>query len=338
MAYQTPYENFVIEDYIKSYLNTQLAMSKFLRVDESLVGTDGLNAVIHRYSGTGNAQDLAQGAKNNVFVDAEWTEEEYTASRHQATTKYYDDQQFKDSTWVSAKIQYLGQSMINDFNLKAIGEMAKTNNVVEGNGWGFDTFADAVGRYAEEHEAEDGLLFVVDIKLVPEIRKALADTLQYVEAYVRQGYLGTVCGVPIYPTKLLAGTNIGYLINPEAIRDFVKTNVRVEQNRDVESKENVIVADRYDIIALVDSTKCIMVGPAQETAVSITDISEGVITGGASTGATVKAYVNGEFAGQATESSGYSITSTKAIASDDVVMVVAELDGYAKSVATTVVD
>ena len=338
MANQFPYSNFVIEDLIKSYINTKLGMSRFLTVDESLVGTDGLKAVIHRYTGVGGAEDLTKGNKNTSEVDAAWTSEEYTASRHQATTSYTDDDNFEDSAWVNAKIQYLGESMISDYNSKAVGEMAKTENIVEVSDWSFDAFADAVGRYAEEHEVEDGLQFVVDIKLVPAIRKKLRDSLQYSEAYVRQGALGTVCGVPVFPTKLLAGKGVGYLVNAEAIRDFVKSNVRVEQTRDIERKKNTIVADRYDIIALFDETKCIQVGEALEHPATITTYTKNakIIAGAAETGATVTAYVNGEKTGSSVIAStnAYSITATENLEPGDIVKVVADLDGYAKSIAT----
>jgi len=340
MANNYPYENFIIEDIVKDYVNTKLAMSRFLTVDNSLVGTDGLTAVIHRYSGTGSAEDLTRGNKNTGYIDAEWTSESYEASRHQATTQIADDDTFKDSTWSDAKIKFLGESMISDFNNKAVAEWGKTTNVCEVENFDFDGFADAVGKYAEVHEVEDGLMFVVNIKMIPAIRKALKATLQYVEAYARLGSIGSICGVPIFSSKIIP-ENIGYLVNSEAVRDFVKSNVRVEQTRDVERKLNTIVADRYDIIALVDESKCVEVGYAQGTPASITTYTKNakIIAGAATTGAKVTAYVNGVKTGSAATAAGseFSITADENLEPGDIVKVVAELDGYAKSIDTKVV-
>ena len=99
---------------------------------------------------------------------------------------------------------------------------------------------------------------------VPEIRKALNDNLKYVEGYVRTGYVGSVCGVPIYMSKALdnmdedsEGTPVGFLATRDAVTAFIKKDVRVEQGRNIDTKENMIVADRYAVIALTDETKCV---------------------------------------------------------------------------------
>lgn len=102
------------------------------------------------------------------------------------------------------------------------------------------------------------------MKAVPEIRKALNDNLKYVENYVRTGAIGAVCGVPIYASKALdnldedsEGKPLGFLATREAVTAFIKKDVRVEQDRDIDKKENFIVADRYAVIALTDETKCV---------------------------------------------------------------------------------
>ena len=102
------------------------------------------------------------------------------------------------------------------------------------------------------------------MKAVPEIRKALGQSLMYVEDYIRTGAIGAVLGVPIYTSKALddleedsEGQPIGFLATREAVTAFIKEDVRVEQDRDIDKKENFIVADRYAVIALTDETKCI---------------------------------------------------------------------------------
>lgn len=334
------YDNFIIEDQIKSYLNTKLSLSRFLTVDNSLVGTDGLKAVIHKYVGSGSAEDLARGDSNSADIDANYVSAEYTASRHQARTRYYDDDAFNDSTWVDSKIRFCGEAMVNDYNNKAIAEFAKTNNVCEISAFNFDGFADAVGKYAQVHEVEDGLMFLVDIKLIPAIRKALKETLQYVEAYARQGSIGSICGVPIFASKIVPD-GLGFLVNAEAVKDFVKSDVRVEQTRNVDSKENTIVIDRYDIIALVDESKCVAVGKGQATPVTITTYTKNAtaLAGAGTDGAKVTCYVNGKKTGSASTvaTGAWAVTADANLVAGDVVMAVAELDGFVKSIATVTV-
>lgn len=254
----TGYENFVIEDQVKSYLDTKLDMSKFLTVDNSLVGTDGLKVVVHKYVGSGSAEDLERGEGNSADIDATFVPADYTAARTQARTRYYDDDLFTDSTWVDAKLQYLAEAMVNDYNAKAIAEMATSSNELEVEALDFDCFADALGKFTEVHETEDGLMFLANIKLVPEIRKTLNENLMQTEGYIRTGAIGGVLGVPVYTSKIVPEDTM-FLVTKDAVKDFVKSGVRVEQDRDKDTKENSVIADRYDVIALVDETKCIKI-------------------------------------------------------------------------------
>ena len=258
------YDNFVLENKIKSILDTKLDMNRFMTPDYSLVEEPGMIKKIHRYTGTGEVEDLERGEGNTKFVDAEFAEEAYEVSRTQGQAKYFDDDIMTDPVLIDAKVKYLAEGMVNDWTAKAIAEFQKSTNTAEITDWSFADFADAIAVYANEHEEEDGLFFLVGMTAVPEIRKALNDNLKYVEGYVRTGYVGSVCGVPIYMSKALdnmeadsEGTPLGFLATREAVTAFIKKDVRVEQGRNIDTKENMIVADRYAVIALTDETKCV---------------------------------------------------------------------------------
>ena len=87
------------------------------------------------------------------------------------------------------------------------------------------------------------------------IRKALKDDLKYVEAYVRQGYIGTVAGVNLYtkadatPGTICGGTK-------EAVTMFNKKGVEVEQQREANTRLNEIFSRKYYVAALTDANKC----------------------------------------------------------------------------------
>ena len=49
-----------------------------------------------------------------------------------------------------------------------------------------------------------------------------------------------------------------YITTKDAVKFFVKKDGSVEQSRDVETKDNTIVYDRYGVIALVDDTKSVI--------------------------------------------------------------------------------
>ena len=268
------YANFVLENKIKSILDTKLDFNRFMTPDYSLVEEPGMIKKIHRYTGTGVVDDLARGEGNSHFIDAEFAEEAYTVSRTQGQAKYYDDDIMTDPVLIDAKVKYLAEGMVNDWTKKAIAEFQKSTNTADIVDWSLADWADAISKYAEVHESQEGLFAVVGMKAVPEIRKALNTNLMYVEDYIRTGAIGAVLGVPIYTSKALddmeedsEGKPLGFLATKDAVTAFIKEDVRVEQDRDIDKKENFIVADRYAVIALTDETKCIKLVDASESSV-----------------------------------------------------------------------
>jgi hypothetical protein len=90
------------------------------------------------------------------------------------------------------------------------------------------------------------------------LRKSLKDDLQYVEAFVRSGYVGTVAGVNIY-TKKDADTGTIVLGTKEAVTLFNKKGVEVEQERDANTRLNEIYSRKYYLAALTDATKAVKI-------------------------------------------------------------------------------
>ena len=108
------YDNFVLANKIKSILDTKLDMNRFMTPDYELAEEPGKTKKIHKYTGTGEVEDLARGEGNTKFVDAEFSEEEYTVSRTQGQAKYYDDDIMTDPVLIDAKVKYLAEGMVND--------------------------------------------------------------------------------------------------------------------------------------------------------------------------------------------------------------------------------
>ena len=255
------YENFVLAEQIDSILSTKLDVNRFMTIDTSLTQEPGQKKKVHKYSGTGAVEDLAKGAKNSSFVDAGFTEVEYTVKRTQGTAKYFDDDAMSDPTYVEAKLKYLAEGMVNNWTAKAIAEFGKTDKTYTMTNYTLAEFAGAISQYTKEYESTEGLFFVINIELVPKIQELLGEHLKYTEDYIRTGAIGAILGVPIYSSKAVPADTM-YLATNEAVTAFIKKNTFVEQDRDVETKENIIVATRYAVIALTNAKKCIKCAPA----------------------------------------------------------------------------
>lgn len=330
------YDNFVLENKIDSNLETKLDMNRFMTPDYSLAEEAGMIKKIHTYVGSGSAEDLARGEGNSNFVDADYSEAVYTVARTQAQAKWYDDDAMADPTLVDTKINRISEAMINAWVDKAIAEFDKTSKTaVMSSSYTLADFANAINKYTEKYESQEGLFFLADVKLIPVIQNTLGDNLKYTEDYIRTGAVGAILGVPIYTSKAVP-EGIMFLATKDAVKAFIKKNTFVEQARDIDKKENKVVASRYSVIALVDDSKCIKCGEAQATAATVTTATKATkkIGGAATSGAEVYAYVNGVAVGHAeAATSAYEITISDNLVAGDKVYVVAKLDGYLDSIS-----
>jgi hypothetical protein len=106
------------------------------------------------------------------------------------------------------------------------------------------------------------LFAFVSPKDVAKIRKALKDDLKYVEAFARQGYVGTVAGWNLYTKKdAVENTIVGG--TREAVTLFNKKGTEVEQpprgSEDANVRKNTVISRKYYLAALTDATKAVKI-------------------------------------------------------------------------------
>lgn len=337
------YDNFVLANEIMSSLLTKLDFNRFCTADFSLTERPGMVKKIHKYSCVnGVVDELDRGEDSKNVIEAAFVEEEYRVKRKQGEIDYFWDDQMTDEALVSAKLKYLGESMANDFTRRALLEMGKTTNVINvdpSTGLTIDDVADAISIYTGEFESTAGLFLIANQKMDAKLRKILEPELRYVEDYVKVGAISTIWGIPIFLSKAVP-ENCLFLATREAVTCFIARSLDVEQDHDIGTKMNRVVASVYNVTALTNEKKCIFIGPAQATTLALTTYTKAgtTIAGAATTGANVVAYVNGVEAGHATAaSSEFSITADVTLKAGDIVKVVAYLEGYGTQTATATV-
>ena len=70
---------------------------------------------------------------------------------------------------------------------------------------------------------------------------------------IYNGQVGTICGIPVIATKAL--TDAAYVMTNEAVKLFMKKDVSVEQDRDIEKRVNTIVLGTAYLVALENADK-----------------------------------------------------------------------------------
>lgn len=336
------YENFILENKLKDQYETELAVVDFVTIDDGLVATPGMTKKVNVYQGSGEAQEVAEGEGNTTDIEMTYVPKEYKVGTTQARFPYTDEAEMTDPFLVDSGIKFLSVSLLNKLNAKVVAEYwnaTKYKGYVKGTDTlGFDAFVDAIALLKKESEADAGLFALINPSTKAVLRKALKEDLKYVEAQVRTGYLGTVCGIPI-SESLLVPDDCVIIATRKAVTYFRKKTVEVEQDRDKNLRKNTVYGRQVDLVAFTDANECAIIAP-NITAPTITTAS---IAAGASkefkgacvAGATVMVTKNGvDVAAATVTDTAWTYTIPTATAGE-VYNVRASKKGFAPKTAAT---
>lgn len=258
------YDNFYLSNEVEDQFNSHLNLQQFCTVDNSLVGTAGMERRINVYKATDGTEKLEMGQGNSKSIEVSFTEEKYKILMAQNKFQYYDEQAMIDPMLVPVGTKHMGTDMFNTINKDIFDEFNKATLKVEADKLNFGAFADAVASLnidgtdnAAETIAPRCFAFICP-KDMATLRKNLAEELKYIEAFARSGYVGTVAGVNLYTKKdAVSGTII--TATREAVTLFNKKGVEIEQKRDGDIRQNTIYSRKYYLAALTDETKAVKI-------------------------------------------------------------------------------
>lgn len=252
----TIYENYVLANEIEDQFNSHLDLARFCTIDSSLVGVAGMKKIINRYSATDGTEKLAMGKGNTKSIETSFTPVEYEILLAQNRFQYFDEEAMTDPVAIEAGIRHMGTDMFNTANADIFAEFNKATLTVAAATPNFEAFVDMAAKLDVENLEGLELFAFVNNADMAAIRKALKDELKYVEAFARQGYVGTVAGWNLYTKKdAVAGTIVGG--TKQAVTLFAKNGTEVEQERDGNIRQNTIYSRKYYLAALTDATKAV---------------------------------------------------------------------------------
>ena len=254
----TIYNNFFLSNTVEDQFNSHLDLQRFCVVDDSLVGTAGMKRIIHTYRATDGTEKLAVGVGNTKSIEVSYTPVEYVIALAQNRFVWNDEHAMTDPMLVPVGMKHAGTDMFNTVQGDIYTEFAKTGLVVNASAPNFDAFVDASAALNLENIEDVEIFGFVCPKDKARIRKALKDELQYVEAYARSGYIGTVAGINLYDK---ADATEGEIIVgiKGAVTIFNKKGVETEQERDANTRVNSAYSRKYYVVALTDESKAVKI-------------------------------------------------------------------------------
>lgn len=247
----TIFENKVIEAKATDLLTTSVNARSLMSVDNTLAETEGMTKTINVYTYTGKVEKLADGAKNSTRGAISYVGTDYKVGRVQQVFDYTDSDFHKDNSVVDMGLEGANALMANQMTSDFYAECDKAALEHSAATFGYEAIVDAIAKLNIEDESK--LFVVIPNAWKAEIRKDEDYKHARAGEVVYNGQVGTVAGIPVIATNAL--TDKAYVMTPEAVKLFMKRDVEVEQDRDVETKVNTIVLTSYYICALVNNNK-----------------------------------------------------------------------------------
>ena len=252
------FDNFYLSNEVEDQYNSHLDLLTFCNVDNSLVGTAGMKRRINVYTATNGTEKLGMGEGNSKSIEVSYAEKEYEIIMAQNRFKYFDEQAMTDPMLVPVGTRHMGTDMFNTVNADIFAEFRKATLAHTAAAFDFAAFVDAQALLNLENLEGVSIFGFVCPADMAKIRKALKDDLKFVEAFAKNGYVGTVGGVNLYTKKdAVAGEII--MATRDAVTLFNKKGVEIEQERDADIRENVIFSRKYYLAALTDATKAVKI-------------------------------------------------------------------------------
>lgn len=252
------YENFVLENKMTDLVNSNLDVNALFTVDNTLATEAGLKKIINKYTYTGQVEKLAKGAKNTTKGAVNFVPTEYVIERYQQTFGYNDMDVMQDPYLLDVATQGAATVMANDMRSKYFGELAKITNEHKYTTFNYDAVVDALADINREVESDMFLVMGTDLRAA--IRKDADYKASRQGEILYTGQFGTISGLPCVFSKLVPAGQ-AYITAKDQVKLFVKNEGTIEQDRDIETKDNTVVYDRHGVMALVDETKSIKLVP-----------------------------------------------------------------------------
>lgn len=248
------YDNFVLENKMTDLVNTNLSVNSMFTTDTSLESEAGLKKVVNKYTYSGAVEKLAKGAKNTTKGSVALVPTEYTVERYQQTFEYNDMDVMQDPYILDVMTSGAAELMANHIRTQYFGELAKITNTATYTALSYDTIVDALQQIGREVESDQFIIMGLDGKAA--IRKDADFKASRQGEILYTGQFGDICGVPCLFSKLVPANTV-YVTARDQVKFFVKKAGTVEQDRDIETKNNTVVYERHGLIALVDETKSV---------------------------------------------------------------------------------
>lgn len=247
----TVFNNKIIEAKAKDLLSTAVNARSLMTIDNSLAQEAGMTKTINVYTYSGEAEEVGVGEGNTNRGSIAYVGKDYTVKYVQQTFDYQDEDFMKDNNIVDNMVKGASQVMVNKMTADFVAELGNATLSSPAATFGYDAIVDAISKLNLEDESK--LYVVIPNAWKADLRKDEDYKAARMGEVVYNGQVGTICGIPVIATKAL--TDKAYVMTNEAVKLFMKKDVAVEQDRNIETRTNTVVLGTAYLVALENADK-----------------------------------------------------------------------------------
>lgn len=263
----------VMAPMISAKLSSAIVATPFAKIDNTLVGRPGSTITVPKYKYIGDAEDLAEG------VNADKTKLETTSAPY-VIKKAVKQVELTDEAVLSGYGNPVGET--NSQLAKAIASKVD-NDVMDAlkgaqlgktfeTGISYNNIVDAIDVLEEEENVEK--VMFIHPHQVSELRKDenFISNDKYNNNVIMRGEIGMIANTRIVSSKKAINSEGTLYLNPivelkaesqtgdetAAVTIFMKRNVNIETQRELNNYTTLIGADEHYVAALTDESKVVV--------------------------------------------------------------------------------
>ncbi len=263
----------VMAPMISAKLEKAIVATPFAKIDNTLVGRPGSTITIPKYKYIGDAEDLAEGV-NADKTKLETTSEPYTIKKAVKQVELTDEAVLSgygnpvgetNSQLAKAIASKVDNDVMDALKGAQLGKTFET-------GISYNNVVDAIDVLEEEENVEK--VMFIHPHQVSELRKDenFISNDKYNNNVIMRGEIGMIANTRIVPSKKAINDEGTLYLNPivelkaesqtgdetAAVTIFMKRNVNIETQRELNNYTTLIGADEHYVAALTDESKVVV--------------------------------------------------------------------------------
>ena len=263
----------VMAPMISAKLEKSIVATPFAKIDNTLVGRPGSTIRIPKYKYIGDAEDLAEGI-NADKTKLETTSEPYTIKKAVKQVELTDEAVLSgygnpvgetNSQLAKAIASKVDNDVMDALKGAQLGKTFET-------GISYNNVVDAIDVLEEEENVEK--VMFIHPHQVSELRKDenFISNDKYNNNVIMRGEIGMIANTRIVPSKKAINDEGTLYLNPivelkaesqtgdetAAVTIFMKRNVNIETQRELNNYTTLIGADEHYVAALTDESKVVV--------------------------------------------------------------------------------